>query len=269
MYFPCGKCYECRMRRASAWSFRLRKQAEVSTSALFVTLTYDTQHVPITPNGFMTLNKRDVQLFFKKLRKKIPKNAPKLKYYHCGEYGGERYRPHYHIILFNTVDYAAIIDSWTTARGQSLGSIHFGTDCGPAAVAYTLKYMCKEGRVGKFARDDRLKEYATMSKGLGLSYLTPAMIEWHKNDVVNRLYIPIEDGKKISIPRYYKEKIYSDADKTAISLHYAAGSVAKQDKFVDYVREHFPNKTLQEVRKDLISSSFLKLHKNELSRNKI
>ena len=52
---PCGKCPDCVKKRTSQWSFRLRKQAEVSTSAYFITLTYDTEHVPITPNGFMTL----------------------------------------------------------------------------------------------------------------------------------------------------------------------------------------------------------------------
>ena len=45
------------------------KEGERSNSALFITLTYDTQFVPITENGYMTLKKSDLQKFFKRLRK--------------------------------------------------------------------------------------------------------------------------------------------------------------------------------------------------------
>lgn len=46
----------------------------------------------------MTLNKRDLQLFFKRLRKKFPNI--KFKYFACGEYGTKNFRPHYHACLF-------------------------------------------------------------------------------------------------------------------------------------------------------------------------
>lgn len=34
------------------------------------------------------------------------------------------------------------------------------------------------------------------------------MIAWHKADVANRMYVNIPGGKKASMPRYYKDKIY-------------------------------------------------------------
>lgn len=43
------------------------------------------------------------------------------------------------------------------------------------------------------------------------------MIRWHKSDLKNRMYIVIEDGKKISMPRYYKNKIYHDEERRAIA----------------------------------------------------
>ena len=63
---PCGKCPECVARRTSAWSFRLTKEGERAHSSAFITLTYDTDHIHITKNGFMGLCKRDLQLFFKR-----------------------------------------------------------------------------------------------------------------------------------------------------------------------------------------------------------
>ena len=45
---PCGRCPECLKRRASMWSFRLRKEEERSANALFITLTYAPEHVPLS-----------------------------------------------------------------------------------------------------------------------------------------------------------------------------------------------------------------------------
>lgn len=57
------------------------------------------------------LCKRDLQLFFKRLRKYYDKyskkyNVPigKIRYYACGEYGPVHFRPHYHIILWFSED---------------------------------------------------------------------------------------------------------------------------------------------------------------------
>lgn len=205
------------------------KESTVSDSAFFVTLTYNTDTVPITPNGFKSLDETryypatriktrklymaqhssHIQLFIKRLRKRH-KGKP-IKYYICGEYGEKSWRPHYHIIIFN----ASILDieaAWT------YGTIHSG-EVSEASVGYTLKYMSKHKKIPQHKRDDRVKEYSNMSKGLGANYLTPAMNTWHKKDLLNRMYIPLNDGKKIAMPRYYKQKIYTDHQRKRISNH--------------------------------------------------
>lgn len=158
--FPCGKCEPCLKARTSSWSFRLMQEGKQAEFAHFVTLTYDTTHVPITARGFMSLSKRDVQLFFKRLRKLKP-NA-RIKYYVCGEYGGHTMRPHYHAILFNSCP-ADICKAWTI-DGKPIGNVHFG-DVSGASIGYTLKYMMKEAVIPMHANDDRIKEFALMSKG--------------------------------------------------------------------------------------------------------
>lgn len=203
---PCGKCPECKKRRASAWSFRLMKEYERAESGSFVTLTYDPDNVPLSQNGFMTLNKRDLQLFFKRLRKMHPDT--KLKYYAVGEYGETYKRPHYHIILFNA-KVELIHHAW------KLGLIHIGT-LTEASVGYTLKYMCKEKATKLFKRDDRAPERSYMSKGLGENYLTPQMIKWHKDKPTERVYAVTSDSKKIALPRYYRNKIYSEEERVLI-----------------------------------------------------
>lgn len=229
--FPCGKCLMCTKNRASGWSFRLVKEGEKSSISLFVTLTYNTDNVPITRKGYMSLDcdrmvknphyekqfkaweagKRkskpkekirqgsDLTNFFKRLRKATKQTD--IRYYAVGEYGSQTWRPHYHIILFN-VEIQHVLNAWDK------GEVHFG-NVSEASIGYTLKYISKEKRVPQHQNDDRIPEYSRMSKGLGKNYLTNDIIQWHKNNLDERMYVPLLDGKKAPLPRYYKERIYS------------------------------------------------------------
>lgn len=215
---PCGKCPGCVIRRVCGWSFRLMQHEKISKSAMFVTLTYNTDHVPIkTDSAYpMTLVKKDLQDFFKRLRKrsfieiKIGKRKHKvyerISYYAAGEYGSKSYRPHYHIILFGAT-VQAVIDAWKK-DGKEIGTIHIG-QVTSASIGYTLKYISKPTRVPVCRTDTRQPEFALMSKGLGKNYINEKTLMWHKMDLNNRMYLPLENGKKCPMPRYYKEKIYS------------------------------------------------------------
>lgn len=35
------------------------------------------------------------------------------------------------------------------------------------------------------------------------------MIQWHKNDLSNRVYCNLPDNKKKSMPRYYRDRMYT------------------------------------------------------------
>lgn len=207
---PCGKCPPCKLRRVNSWVFRLLQEEKVSTAAHFVTLTYDIRCVPISENGFMTLSKRDFQLFMKRLRKLAtptlstnPLVRP-IKYYAVGEYGTQNNRPHYHAIIFNVSDEELYNMAW------GLGQIHIGKVSGDS-IAYTMKYIDKQRGKRLHVRDDRQPEFPLMSKCLGANYLTAEMIAYHKADL-SRLYVTKEGGHKIALPRYYRQKIYTDAD---------------------------------------------------------
>lgn len=173
---PCGKCPDCKARRASGWSFRLMQEEKISISAHFITLTYDTKHVPIARSGYMDLSKRHVQLFFKRLRKLHSDDLNgnersngntntrwPIKYYAVGEYGGRTWRPHYHILIFNA-NIKLIQPAW------QLGQVHYGTVSG-ASIGYTLKYISKSNRIPVHKNDDRQREFSLMSKGLGSNYV--------------------------------------------------------------------------------------------------
>lgn len=214
MPVPCGKCPQCVKRRLTGWAFRLQQQLKVSNEAHFLTITYDNKHIPISSGFLPTLCKSDLQLFFKRLRKAHPKEE-RIKYYAVGEYGTKTARPHYHCVLFNA-HLNKIDPAW------QLGNIHYGQVNG-ASIAYTLKYMQKSKlqRLGGWiygdVDDDREAPRSLMSKGLGENYLSENMVKWHQQDVLNRSYLTLEGGKKISMPRYYKDKVYQWWEKNMIA----------------------------------------------------
>ena len=95
---PCGHCLSCRCDYSRDWANRMILELSDHDSALFLTLTYDDAHLPKSPQGIPSLNKRDVQLFLKRLRKSFPHLS--IRFYLAGEYGSRTNRPHYHAILY-------------------------------------------------------------------------------------------------------------------------------------------------------------------------
>lgn len=257
---PCGKCQPCKMRRVSNWSFRLMQEGKRTTKSFFLTLTY--KNPIMSKNGFMTLDKNAVPNFMKRLRNTYRYRAintntgrtkyyydkvPIIKYYAVGEYGSKelkadgtpRMRPHHHLIIFGA-DQQNILDAWKLG-GSSLGYIHFGQVSG-ASIGYTLKYISKDSQIPKHRNDDRIKEMGTMSKGIGKSYLTPAIKKWHTEDLFLRLYIPLIDGKKAPMPKYYRDRIYTERQRTQLNSWFKYKSPLMQaEKEEQYFKEYGPD----------------------------
>lgn len=91
---PCGKCVECLSQKASEWSYRVMREFDFyGRVGCVLSLTYDNVHVPLDGS----VNRRDLQLFLKRLRKYI--EPVKIRYFGCGEYGTLNCRPHYHLVV--------------------------------------------------------------------------------------------------------------------------------------------------------------------------
>jgi hypothetical protein len=200
---------ECKRRHQNAWAFRLKQQRKISTSICFLTLTYE--NPPLSFNKQPTLHKKDLQNFFKRIRKKI-KNST-LKYYACGEYGSITQRPHYHAIVYN-LPHSWITDSSKLYDTWNHGHIHLG-DTQNGSIEYTLKYMDKGRWEPQHELDDRNPEFSLMSKKLGLNYLTPQIIKYHKSRLES--YVTLPGGQKTSMPRYFRDKIFNYDEKQIIS----------------------------------------------------
>lgn len=217
---PCGKCGACLQRRSNHWSFRLAEEMKVSSSAGFFTLTYE---VPPKINGKDTLRKKDLQDFFKRLRKDVGSG---IKYFACGEYGTKYGRPHYHAIIFNlplSYIYNPNILEKIWKSGNSVESVRGHIDngtCTIGSIQYVCKYVSKSSseevdyKTGEIFEKE--KECQLMSKKLGASYLTPQMKKFHKERLIN--YVTLDGGVKASLPRYYRDKIFNQEEKNLITL---------------------------------------------------
>lgn len=233
--FPCGKCFDCRKRRAASWGFRLSQQCQISDTAYFITLTYNTENLHFALKARRpTLNKRDVQLFIKRLRKQHP--GQKLKYYLAAEYGGtKKMRPHYHLIIFN-MQLTTLLGEQTARRTLKVptlyldgkfeyniklwdkGHITIGTVTNASSM-YTLKYLSKPKRVPQYKRDDREPEFSLISKNIGKNYTDSQQIkDWHRADPNERMFVHFQNYK-IAMPRYYKEQIYTAEEREQIAEH--------------------------------------------------
>jgi hypothetical protein len=275
--FACGKCPYCLQRRANNWVFRCMKHLESSQTGYFVTLTY--QQPPFTEKGLMTVRKRCFQLFIKRLRRKLPakdvNGKSLIKYYACAEYGDTYHRPHFHAIIFNATP-EAIQQAWESYHESvALKSRRFTIVNGyikidvvnENTVMYTAKYMNKGKIVGKAGWDDRTPEFQLFSQDLGISYLTPETISWHQQDP--SFMFSWQNGYKIALPRYFRDKIFNDEAKTAQSdLAQEKSLQTLQLHYEEYQAAKSPGQTFEEFRFARKNSALANFRQKTSERNK-
>lgn len=213
---PCGKCMACLSRKRNAWAFRLQNEAKDADTSVFITMTYDVENVPLSDKLVPTLCKRDIQLFMKRLRKMFP--DCNLRYYIIGEYGPNTCRPHYHGLIFNLPfenkeQEVKLKNQLYTCWKK--GFVMLGTVT-EASIQYCTKYMITTNDDKKQYGYYNLEHpFALMSRrpGLGISYLSSEMIEYHNNSKIRRFYSVLKGGNKTALPRYYSDKIFNPEQK--------------------------------------------------------
>lgn len=237
----CGRCVGCRLERSRQWAIRCIHEASLYPDNMFITLTYDDENLPLGE----TLVKTDFPAFMKKYRSKLAreqkkldptKQPPKIRYYHCGEYGDENGRPHYHALIFNhtfddkikigeskTGDYQFVSPTldelWGKGRTE-IGSVTF------ESAAYIARYVMKKvngdeahhhyqrvnTETGRFVQIE--PEYTTMSRrpGIGTPWLKKYKTDIYPDDFV------IVRGKKMKPPRYYDLQLEKENNKQFLKV---------------------------------------------------
>lgn len=92
----CRECWQCKEQRVADWVGRCIAESKTSAEAYLVTLTYgqDTAYA-VTDVRAKQLDYSDVQGWLKRVRKVAP-----CRFFAAGEYGSQKGRAHWHVILF-------------------------------------------------------------------------------------------------------------------------------------------------------------------------
>lgn len=200
MYVPCGKCFNCAINYSNVWALRIMHEASLHDYNCVVTLTYS------QTDG--DLHYRDVQLFLKRLRKFI--SPVKIRFFCCGEYGGKKNRPHYHIIIFGW------IPSDLVPHGKYYGSDMLVKLWQKGYIAvdklnidtakYCAKYMTKLD-----PRPHEVRPFVHMSlkPGIGAGVVSPDIL------CLDKYYL---SGRSYSIPKYYYKYLEKHGYNIAIAL---------------------------------------------------
>ncbi len=190
---PCGNCINCKKERSKAWAFRLMCESHEWSSSIFLTLTYDDLSVPNlgepSPPYYASLYPRDLTLFLKRLRKSL--GYRRIKYYACGEYGSNTYRPHYHLIIFG-LDFT---DEPIISKAWNKGFIKIDP-VNVMTVNYVAGYVQKKLYGTDVYPDIVVPPFSRMSKGLGLNYFKNNFDKIWKQGITFQ-------GYRLPVPRYF------------------------------------------------------------------
>lgn len=234
---PCGQCIGCRIDKSRDWALRCVHESSLYTNNCFLTLTYNDDNIP--ENG--SLVKKHFQNFMKRLRKKYEgidyveiKNAitgevefkKPIRFFHCGEYGEELRRPHYHACIFNfdfdDKELWCVNNGYRLYRSESLAQLwSFGYSLIGSvtfeSAAYVARYITKKltGEKARFHYNNIdydtgellpiLPEYITMSRRPGIG---KTFFEKYTDDLYNKDFIT-HCEKKFKPPKYY-DKIFGE-----------------------------------------------------------
>lgn len=285
---PCGKCASCLKSSSDDWSIRLEEELRSSISAYFITLTYDDAHLPLqevtvsADSGSTILpvvNLDDVSAFVKRLRsfhKRLfnGQDLLPIRFFVCSEYGPTTLRPHYHGIFFNIfpslssseVDMVKIHKAIEKIWSNGFIKVDSVTS---NRIKYVTKYCFSQYDVPYYL--PKPGHRMSRNPGLGSSYINNEdRVNWHKQFMAN--YYPLPGGKKARLPRYYKDRIFSDEEKAVLYQDYLVYALEKseEERTLFNSFHHLDDARKEVVRQERLRQKFLtRIKGNNKKRNKI
>lgn len=208
---PCGRCPACRRRKQNEWAFRILEESKYHSKVAFITMTYNDDNLSFTESGIPTLVPDHCTTFLKNLRYDLEyfdnkDERQSFRYFLCGEYGDQFDRPHYHMILFYNGHLCHDqIEKYVEKRWIH-GFIKYEPGISPGRAKYCAKYSMKS--IG-FDYQDVVPPFARMSRrpGIGKQFLENIDIEQFRSR--DQWFVHDHTGTPYSLPRYYRERIFS------------------------------------------------------------
>ncbi len=234
---PCGKCIGCKADQALMWSIRCYHESQEHYNNCFATLTYAEENYP--KDG--RISKRDLQLFFKRLRKKM--HPVGVRYLACGEYGDTTRRAHYHAIIFG-VDFLhdsikineRLYTSPTLEKIWGLGQVTLAPVT-MSSICYTAGYVVKK------MKDEDTFVLMSRRPGIGKNWLDTYLPELKQNGFT------VIEGRQYTIPTRYLQ--WKEEELKHVKLARKQYAI-EQEKLIDPVERRKQNNARETNRNALI-----------------
>lgn len=244
----CGRCIGCRLEYSRQWAVRCVHEASLHSSNSFLTLTFSDEYLPSNHS----VCKRDLQLFFKRLRKRI---GARVSYFACGEYGDLNNRPHYHVLLFGydfpdkylytkSGDFllyrSNLLESLWPFGHCTIGEVTF------ESCAYVARYVMKKY---KGDLDDVKKHYRLLDRDTGEVFdLEPEFCLASRNPAIGKRWF---------------DKFRGDTDKDFITLR---GVKMALPSYYDYLLEQIDPVSMADRKVKRVEAALERSEDNTLER---
>lgn len=253
---PCGNCMECRKKRRNEWQVRLSEEIQENKNAKFVTLTFSDEKLKKyeekVKEGIKGYERENaavsiaVRKFLERWRKSEGKSVKHCLVTELGHKNTERIHLHGFIWTDKTNDFIA--RTWRYGNisignqkyyvkhikggrhGQVIVKEGSGTESyvNEKSVNYITKYINKIDTQHMYYKP---KMY--ISNGIGKAYITSSAAKYnaYKGKATWEKYTR-KDGSKLGLPKYYREKLYTDEQRERLWLN----KLDDQIKWVDGIK---------------------------------
>lgn len=239
-YVPigCGNCIECRRQKANEWRVRLHEEIKVHKYNYFITLTFSNESLEklnekYEINDINEIATKAIRLFTERYRKEYKKA---LKHWFVTELGQTKSeRVHIHGIIFSEFP---INNKWLE-KFWKYGHCDTGKYVNSRTINYIIKYIMKI--------DEKHKDYMPKiltSKGIGNKYITEYKKKYHKyKGKDTKDYYILPDGKKIQLPIYYRNKLYTDAEREKLWIQ----KINQDTRYINKIKIEHASKNIDRI----------------------
>lgn len=243
---PCHNCMECRTQNANNWQVRLIEHHKTRNNGKFLTLTFSDEkyneladkiheeriknHIELSERENTIFNPEDIKplsgydldneiwkLAVKLMRDRYRKKYGKsLEYWFVSELGQTNTeRIHGHGIAYTDISKKEFEDIWGYGFVNKRENTWKDNYCNERTIGYIVKYIYKTDR-----KHPAYKPRVLASNGIGAGYIKSqtAQINRFKGQETKDYYIT-RQGYKKGLPKYYREKLYTDQQKEQLWIN--------------------------------------------------
>lgn len=221
IYVPCGECMECRKQKANEWRVRILEEIKEHKYNYFITFTFAPERLDklLYRKGLKEDNEVCAYALRHSLERYRKDYKKSIKHWGIVELGHENTeRIHIHAILFsdNELEFKPSEDKryhyWKYWR---YGLVFVGDYVNARTANYIVKYLQKIDTDHK-----TFKGRILCSPGIGKTFINKEIAQSYNYLENPKLYYIQENGQKTALPKYYKNKLYTETERELMWREY-------------------------------------------------